>query len=82
MLFGDRVRQLADERNMTQMDIVRATGMSISRVNMVYHGKVNDPRLETLILFALAFDVSVSELLDGVHVPQKKKKADKNAEEV
>lgn len=82
MLFGEKVRILASEKGLTQKDISKATGMSMSRINMVFHDKVNDPRLETIILFAVAFDISVSELVADVHVPRPKKKAIRNAAKV
>lgn len=81
MLFGDKVKLLAAERGMTQKDIVLKTGMSKSLVSMIWNNVTTDPRLETIILFSKAFEVSVSELVDGVNVPRNKK-ADRNAAKV
>lgn len=68
MLFGDKVRMMADERGLSQKDLVERSGMSQPRVSMIMRNKVPDPRLETIVLMAKALDVSVSELVDGVTI--------------
>lgn len=50
---------------MSQMDLVRDHGFSLSHYQKIERG-VLDPRLSTLKAIAKAFDVPVSELVEGL----------------
>lgn len=64
--FGSRVVQLRKEKGMTQKDLAAKVYVSDKAVSRWETGK-SYPDIETLILLADLFDVSVSELLKGKH---------------
>ena len=66
MQFGEKVRALAFERGMSQMDLVDSSGLSKSHINAIWHDRVNDPRMETMLGLKKAFGMSLDELSDGV----------------
>lgn len=70
MLFYEKLRQLASEKHMTQVEIARRSGMSKSRINMIWNGHVNDPRLETVMLLAEALDVPIGSFLEDIEFPR------------
>ena len=74
MLFGDKVKMMADERGMTQKDIVERSGLSQPLVSKVMGNHTVDPRLGTIVRIAEALGVSTSELLEGVTVGTTEKK--------
>lgn len=53
--------QLRTEANLTQRDVIEATGLQRSTVQEIEAGKV-DPRLSSLFLIADAIGVPVTEL--------------------
>lgn len=63
--IGRRCRQLRLERQLSQLDMVRYHGFSLSHYQKIERG-VLDPRLTTLARIAAAFDVALSTLLEGV----------------
>lgn len=65
-LFGARCRQLRVQRKLTQLDMVRHHGYSLSHYQRIERG-VQDVRITTMVRLARAFGVSLTELLDGVH---------------
>lgn len=69
MLFYEKLRQLADEQGLSQVEIARRSGMSKSRINMIWNGHVNDPRLETVILLAKALEVPFARMIEDVEFP-------------
>lgn len=66
MRFSERVRHLASERNLSQADIARLTGMYTSQVTHLFNGRANAPRVDTVCALANAFGVSMGELCDGL----------------
>lgn len=58
-----RLRRLLAARSMTQEQLARQSGMTLSGVAHVLNGRVEDPRMSTLVRLAEALDVPVSELL-------------------
>lgn len=63
--FADRLRRLRQQREWSQAALAQRTGFT---ANYIYHVE-NDgcqPRLTNLRLFAQAFDMTLSELLEGV----------------
>ena len=62
MRFGERLKELRTERNMSQMDLALATGISQSAIAKWELGKT-EPTATALILLAKFFDESVDFLL-------------------
>ncbi|MFD0963223.1 helix-turn-helix domain-containing protein [Pseudofulvibacter geojedonensis] len=61
--FGKKVKELRQEREMSQMDVGAA--MSIDRENIrKYEKGIQEPKLSTVIKFAKVFEVSFDELLN------------------
>jgi transcriptional regulator with XRE-family HTH domain len=63
--FGDRCRALRKRRQLSQLDMVRRFGISLSHYQKIERGDL-DVRLSTAAKLAEWFDVSLSELLRGV----------------
>ena len=61
MLIGQRIRQLREEKHMSQGDIERQTGMLRGYISRVEHGHTV-PSVETLQRFAAALDVPLYRL--------------------
>lgn len=62
-LFGDNLAEILKERGMTQSDLARDTGMSVSRISD-YVSKRAAPTIFAAINIAYALDMDVSELVD------------------
>lgn len=62
--FGDRVKKIMDERNITQAELARRAGMSRSVVNNMLKGTRN-PSLFTALMVARALNTSLDELTHG-----------------
>lgn len=60
-----RCRVLRKARGLSQLDIVRNFDFSLSHYQKIERGDL-DPRLSTLAKLAECFDVTLSELLEGV----------------
>jgi transcriptional regulator with XRE-family HTH domain len=63
--LGRRCRQLRKERGLSQLDMVRDYGFSLSHYQKIERGSL-DARLSTLQRLAEAYKVSMPELLKGV----------------
>ena len=63
--LGKRCRQVRKDRGLSQLDMVRDHGFSLSHYQKVERGAL-DARLSTLQRVADAFGMDVSELLRGV----------------
>ena len=63
--LGKRCRQLRKDRGLSQLDMVRDHGFSLSHYQKIERGAL-DARLSTLQRVAEAFGVDVSELLRGI----------------
>ncbi len=61
--FGKRIRQLRTERNLSQEELSFLTGFHRTYVGMIERGERNIS-LANMGVFAKAFEMSVSELLD------------------
>ena len=62
--LGRRCRKLRHECELSQLDMVRKYGFSLSHYQKIERGDL-DPRLSTLVKLAKAFRVPLTELLDG-----------------
>ena len=60
--FGKRIRQLREEKGLSQRDLGSAFYLDNSKVSKIEHGKVNLTIL-TLLNLATALDVPAMELL-------------------
>lgn len=60
--LAERLQKAMDERNVTQADLARMTGMTTSNVAYIVNGKTKDPRLSSVLLIAEALDVSLNYL--------------------
>lgn len=61
--FGQRIRSLRKGRKLTQKQLGEITGFHYNYISMVERG-VRDLRFTNVEVFARAFDMSLSELLD------------------
>jgi transcriptional regulator with XRE-family HTH domain len=52
------------ERDMSQEELARATGLHRTEISMIERGRRKQPRLETLVSFARALGMTASELID------------------
>jgi transcriptional regulator with XRE-family HTH domain len=70
MLIGDRLRVLREERNYSQGEIERRTGLLRCYISRVENGHTV-PAIETLEKFARALEVPMYQLFyDGEHPPK------------
>lgn len=65
MTIADKIQHELGKRNMTIQDVGRKVETSTTSLYHCASGQ-SKPRWETLCDFALAFDLSLSELLEGV----------------
>ncbi len=63
--LGKRCRELRHARGLSQLDMVRRFEFSLSHYQKIERGDL-DARLSTLARLAECFEVSLSELLEGV----------------
>jgi transcriptional regulator with XRE-family HTH domain len=63
--FGKRCRKLRHQAGLSQLDMVRDHGFSLSHYQKIERGAL-DPRLSTLMKLAKSFGMSVSELVDSL----------------
>lgn len=61
MLIGQRIRQLREQKGLSQGDIERASGLLRGYISRVEHGHTV-PSLETLERFAVALEVPLYQL--------------------
>ncbi len=61
--FAVCIKKLRTEYNMTQGDIVRATGLERGYVSNLEAGKIRHPRIVTVIRVANAFGMRLSEFI-------------------
>ena len=70
MLIGDRLRELREQKNFSQGEIEKRTGLLRCYVSRVEHGHTV-PAIETLEKFARALEVPMYELLYEGEEPPK-----------
>lgn len=61
--FGDNLADLLEERDMTQLDLAKDSGVSVGSIN-AYIRKQSPPGIKAIINIAYALDIDVSELID------------------
>lgn len=57
-LFTDRIEEMLQKRNMSQVDFAEKCGLSPQAMNRIIHGTINSLSAERLYLFAAALDCS------------------------
>lgn len=62
--LGLHIRKLRRERGMTQKQVSELTGLSVSSISRIENGK-QDPLFPVIALFALAFNLKISEFFKG-----------------
>jgi transcriptional regulator with XRE-family HTH domain len=68
MDIGKRIRDLREERGLTQREVARRAGLTPSGVGFIEHGQTRNPSAETVVAIARALGVPVEEVL-GEPVP-------------
>lgn len=63
MPIGDRVKELRMAKGMTQLELSRATNLSLSIITQMEQGLTSDPKLSTLRALAKALEVTIDELV-------------------
>jgi transcriptional regulator with XRE-family HTH domain len=63
--FGKRCRKLRHQAGLSQLDMVRDHGFSLSHYQKLERGTL-DPRLSTMVKIAESFGISISELVDSL----------------
>jgi transcriptional regulator with XRE-family HTH domain len=69
--FGERVRQLREERSMSQEDLADAAQLHRTHISLIERG-MRSARLETIESLARAFHVQPGELLPTIRLPAKR----------
>lgn len=62
-IFGDNLRDMLEDANMTQRDLADEAGLSESAISQYIH-KQKIPSLKSIINIAYALDCSMDELID------------------
>lgn len=61
--FGDVLSELMEEREMTQQELAKESGISIGSIN-AYVNKQSPPGIKAILNLAYALDVDIIELID------------------
>jgi transcriptional regulator with XRE-family HTH domain len=69
MDIGKRIRDLREERGLTQREVARRAGLTPSGVGFIEHGQTRKPSAETVVAIARALGVPVKELLEEPVAP-------------
>lgn len=81
MLIGRRLRELREQKGLTQGDIEKATGLLRVYVSRVEHGHTI-PSLETLERFASAFDIPLYQIFYTGELPATRLRPSASLEEL
>jgi len=64
-LFGMKIKELRQAKQMSQMDV--GAGLGIDRENVrKYEKGLQEPKLSTIVKFAKLFEVSYDDLFDNI----------------
>jgi len=75
MDVGKRIRQLREERGLSQREVARRAGLTPSGVGFIELGQTQQPSAKTVVAIARALNVPVEELLADAPVPAGKAEA-------
>lgn len=70
--LAGRIKELRLERNVSQEELAHRSGLSRTGMGFLETGK-RWPRLDTLMSVAEGLNISVDELLKGLHKPPRKR---------
>ncbi|WP_319403177.1 helix-turn-helix transcriptional regulator [uncultured Anaeromusa sp.] len=70
MAFNERIKTLRLEKNLTQDELAKATGLSRSAIGM-YESGSREPNFETLEVLADFFNVDMNYLLGRSEIPNR-----------
>jgi transcriptional regulator with XRE-family HTH domain len=73
MPIKDKLRELREAANLTQMELAVKAGLSTSVISQIEQGTNTDPRMNTLKAVAQALGVSLDTLTE-IHVPAQPRK--------
>jgi transcriptional regulator with XRE-family HTH domain len=65
MDIGKRIRDLREERGLTQREVAQHAGLTPSGLGFIEHGQTQNPSAETVVAIARALGVPVEDLLKG-----------------
>lgn len=65
--LAERIQYAMEQRNMSQADLARATGISTANIANIVTGKTRDPQFSNVVKIALALDVSLTYLAGNVN---------------
>jgi transcriptional regulator with XRE-family HTH domain len=72
MPIGDRLKELRKAAGLSQMELARASGLSLSIITQLEQGRATDPKLSTLKALAKALGCTLDELgQNGADEPPK-----------
>lgn len=71
MAIRVRLRDLLEQRGMTQVELQMQTGLSYSTINELLHGKTRRVEFSTLDVLCSALGCKVGDLIE--HVPDRKR---------
>ena len=66
-----RLRELLDERGMTQTELHLRTRLAYSTINDLYHNKARGVELDTIDALCTALNCGVAEVIE--HMPERKR---------
>ena len=75
MDIGKRIRELREERGLSQREVARRAGLTPSGVGFIELGQTQQPSAKTVVAIARALNVPVEELLADAPVPAGKAEA-------
>lgn len=67
--LGDRLREARKRRGLTQRELARESGLSVSLVRKLEQGELADTRVETLRKLAVALEVRTTDLITAASGP-------------
>jgi transcriptional regulator with XRE-family HTH domain len=62
MPIGDRLKEMRRAAGLSQMDLARVSGLSLSIITQLEQGRADDPKLSTLKALAKALDCTLDDL--------------------
>ena len=60
--LAEKIQLALDERDMSQADLARQTGLTTSNIAYIVNGKTKDPRLSSVVAIARALNLPLSYL--------------------
>jgi transcriptional regulator with XRE-family HTH domain len=73
-VFGERLRELRSARGWTSERLAQESSLTVSSVSNIERG-LQEPRLSTLLVLGETLEVKPSELLEGIAVPRRARRA-------